>query len=126
MTAKKKQPLQDAGYYVEHFTRGELADLDQALGESLRGEIGMLRVVMRRFFARCADEADDLTMMANALQVLGLSCGRLAKLLQTERGLQDTLADELGEALSRSMAAVLDELNQTSLNGNAEGGQLGG
>jgi len=122
----KKKPLQDAGYYVEHFTRAELADLDQALGESLRGEIGMLRVVMRRFFTRCADEADDLKMMANTLQVLGLSCGRLAKLLQTERGLQDTRAYELGEALSRSMAAVLDELNQTSLNGNAEGGQLGG
>ena len=111
---------------MEHFTKAELADLDRALGDSLRGEIGMLRVVMRRFFVRCADEADDLKMMVQSLQVLGLSCGRLAKLIQTERGLQDTRADELGEALSRSMAAVLDELNQTSLNGNGEGVHLGG
>jgi len=125
MTARK-QPIMDASFYIEHFTRAELADLDQALGESLRGEIGMLRVVMRRFFARCAEEADDLKMMAQSLQVLGLSCGRLAKLIQTERGLQDTRADELGEALSRSMAAVLDELNQTSLNGNGESGRHGG
>ncbi len=116
----------DANFYIEHFTRAELADLDRALGESLRGEIGMLRVVMRRFFERCANEADNLKMMAQALQVLGLSCGRLAKVIQTERGLQDTRADELGEALSRSMAAVLDELNQTSLNGNGEGGGHGG
>ena len=125
MTARK-QPIMDANFYIEHFTRAELADLDQALGESLRGEIGMLRVVMRRFFERCAQEADDLKMMAQALQVLGLSCGRLAKVIQTERGMQDTRADELGEALSRSMAAVLDELNQTSLNGNGEGGGHGG
>lgn len=125
MTARK-QPIMDANFYIEHFTRAELADLDRALGESLRGEIGMLRVVMRRFFERCANEADNLKMMAQALQVLGLSCGRLAKVIQTERGLQDTRADELGEALSRSMAAVLDELNQTSLNGNGEGGGHGG
>jgi len=122
----RKQPIMDANFYIEHFTRAELADLDRALGESLRGEIGMLRVVMRRFFERCANEADNLKMMAQALQVLGLSCGRLAKVIQTERGLQDTRADELGEALSRSMAAVLDELNQTSLNGNGEGGGHGG
>ncbi len=122
----RKQPIMDANFYIEHFTRAELADLDQALGESLRGEIGMLRVVMRRFFERCAQEADDLKMMAQALQVLGLSCGRLAKVIQAERGMQDTRADELGEALSRSMAAVLDELNQTSLNGNGESGRHGG
>jgi hypothetical protein len=64
-------------------------------------------------------------MMAHALQVLGLSCGRLAKIIQTERGLQDRQADELGEALSRSMAAVLEEMNHSGLNGNG-GGVSGG
>jgi len=125
VTAKKHPPA-DAVFYVEHFTPAELADLDRALGESLRGEIGMLRVVMRRFFERAAHETDDLKMMAHALQVLGLSCGRLAKIIQTEHSLQDRQADELGEALSRSMAAVLEEMNHSGLNGKSEGGNGGG
>jgi len=119
MTAKKR-PQGEANYYVEHFTRAEMADLDRALGESLRGEIGMLRVVMRRFFERAAAESDDFDILADALRVLGLSCTRLAKVIQTERSLQDRRADELGDALARSMAAVLDELNHAGLSGNGE------
>ena len=103
-----------AGYYTGHFTRAEMADLDRALGDSLRGEIGMLRVVMRRFFERVAEEADDIKALADALRVLGMSCTRLARVVQTERQLQDTHTDELGEALSRSMAAVLDELREAT------------
>jgi hypothetical protein len=98
-------------FYSQHFTRGEMADLDRALGDSLRGEIGMLRVVMRRFFACAAQEADDVKALAEALRALGLSCTRLAKLIQTERQLQDQRGDELGEALTRSIAAVLEELH---------------
>ena len=125
MTAKKR-PEVEAGFYVEHFTRAELADLDRALGESLRGEIGMLRVVMRRFFERSAEEADDFDALADALRVLGLSCSRLAKVIQTERSLQDEKADELGEALSRSLAAVLEELSNTGLGSQENGdGQHG-
>lgn len=114
MTAKK-QPVDEVGFYVEHFTRAEVADLDHALGESLSGEIGMLRVVMRRFFERAASETTDIEVLADALRVLGVSCTRLAKVIQTENQLQDKRADELGDALSRSMAAVLEELNSTGL-----------
>lgn len=125
MTARKR-PENEMGFYVEHFTRAEMADLDRALGESLSGEIGMLRVVMRRFFERAAQEANDLEVLADALRVLGLSCTRLAKVIQTERRLQDKKADELGEALSRSMAAVLEELNNAGLYGAGEGKAHGG
>ena len=103
-----------AGFYNQGFTRGELADLDRALGDSLRGEIGMLRVVMRRFFERAAQEVDDVKALADALRALGLSCTRLAKMIQTERQLQDSRTDALGEALTRSMAAVLDELRDAN------------
>jgi hypothetical protein len=103
-----------AGFYADHFSRGELADLDRALGDSLRGEIGMLRVVMRRFFERAAQEVDDVNALADALRVLGLSCTRLARVVQAERQLQDARTDELGEALTRSMAAVLEELREAT------------
>ncbi|MBN2044499.1 MAG: hypothetical protein JW757_05720 [Anaerolineales bacterium] len=122
--ASHQKPDIAASFYVEHFTRGEMADLDRALGESLQGEIGMLRVIMRRFFERAAQEADDLNVLSDALRVLGLSCTRLAKVIQTEKSLQDKRADQLGEALSRSMAAVLEELGYSGLNG--EGGPVGG
>jgi hypothetical protein len=123
---RPERPEGEVGFYVEHFTRAEMADLDRALGESLRGEIGMLRVVMRRFFERAAEEAEDLNILADALRVLGLSCTRLAKMLQTERSLQDKRADELGEALSRSMAAVLEELSNVNLGKDERGTAVGG
>ncbi len=108
-------PTEDpAGFYRSYFTRRELADLDRALGDSLRGEIGMLRTVMRRFFERVGQEADDIKALADALRVLGLSVTRLARVVQTERQLQDTHTDALGEALTRSMAAVLDELREAT------------
>jgi len=50
-----------------------------------------------------------------------LSCSRLAKIIQTERSMQDKRADELADALTHSMAAVLDELSNASLNTNSEG-----
>ena len=62
-----------AGFYNQSLTRAELADLDRALGDSLRGEIGMLRVVMRRFFACAAQEDDDVKTLAEALRALGLT-----------------------------------------------------
>ena len=124
MTSKGKSDG-SVGFYVEHFTRGELADLDRALNDSLQGEIGMLRVVMRRFFERAAQEADDLKALADVLRVLGLSCSRLAKVIQTERDFQDKHGDDLGEALSRSMEAVLEELRSTSLNTPNPGGKFG-
>ena len=117
----RKRPDDSPGFYFEHFTRAEVADLERALGDSLRGEIGMLRVIMRRFFERAAEEAEDLKVLADALRVLGLSCTRLARVIQTEKNLQDKRADELGEALSRSMAAVLEELGSSGLNGGMEG-----
>jgi hypothetical protein len=123
--APRKRPAEELGFYIEHFTRGEIADLDRALGQSLSGEIGMLRVVMRRFFERTAEEASDFDGLTKALNVLGLSCSRLASLVKTEQSLQDTQADELGEALSRSLAAVLEELNHTSLQ-TSKGGEFDG
>lgn len=117
----KKQAGDGADFYVEHFTRAELADLDKALGESLLGEIGMLRVVMRRFFERAASEADDLDRMIDVVRVLGLSITRLAKVIQTERSLQDKQADELGDALTRAMAAVLEEMGSAGLSGAGDG-----
>ena len=122
MTGQRRPQADEVGFYVEHFTKAEMADLDRALNESLRGEIGMLRVVMRRFFERTAEEADDLKALANALSVLGLSCSRLAKMIQAEQGLQDQRADELGEALSRSLGAVLDELSTAGLSPSSRGG----
>jgi hypothetical protein len=120
MPSKKTSPTGEVGFYVEHFTRAELADLDRALNDSLQGEIGMLRVVMRRFFERAAQEADDLQALAEVLRVLGMSCARLARLVTIELRLHDKRADELGEALSQSLAAVLEELNQSGLNGNGK------
>lgn len=124
--AAKKQSRPEAGFYIEHFTKAELTDLDRALGQSLLGEIGMLRVVMRRFFERAAHEAEELDALAEVIRVLGLSCTRLARVIQTEQRLQDKHADELGDSLTRAMAAVLEEMGSAGLNGGTAGEDNGG
>jgi len=121
----KKQAGNEAGFYVEYFTKAELADLDRALGESLWGEIDMLRVVMRRFFEKAANEADDLNRMIDVLRVLGLSVTRLAKVIQTENGMQVKRADGLGDSLTRALAAVLEEMDSAGLSAHGEVGQDG-
>lgn len=118
----KSRAEKPVDFYVEHFTRAEVDDLDRALGQSLGGEISMLRMVIRRFFERVSNEADDLAQLSEALSILGLSCSRLAKVIQTEHNLNDARADELGEALSRSMAAVLEEIGQNGLGEPPQGG----
>ncbi len=113
--ASGKRPADELGFYIEHFTHGEIADLDRALGQSLSGEIGMLRVVMRRFFKQATEEATEIDGLVKTLTVLGLSCARLASMVKTEQSLQDKQTDELGDAFSRSLSAVLEELNHASL-----------
>lgn len=121
-----KQPAgNDASYYSEHFTQAELADLDRALGESLTGEIDMLRVMMRRFFILATSEKDNLDALKNALQLLGLSCSRLARVIQTEQSLQDKQTDELGDSLTRAMSAVLEEMGSAGLTNHDEEAQNG-
>lgn len=124
--AGNKDSAAEVGFYMEQFTRAELADLDRALGQSLLGEIGMLRMVMRRFFERAAHEATDLDALADVVRVLGLSCGRLARIIQTENSLQDRRADELSDALTKAMAAVLEEMDGAALNGQTGGAAHGG
>jgi galactokinase len=121
----KQQTPPENGFYMEHFTRAEIADLDRALGQSLGGEISMLRIVMRRFFQKAAHEAEDLEMLADALRILGLSCSRLARIIQTENKLQDRRMDELGDVLNASMTAVLEEMNHSRLGQQSQGGQDG-
>jgi hypothetical protein len=63
--------------------------------------------------------------MTDVLRVLGMSVTRLAKVIQTEHGLQDKRADELGDSLTRAMKAVLEEMDSAGLNGHGEGEQDG-
>lgn len=121
----KKPAGNDAGYYGGDYSKAELADLDHAQGKSLAGEIGMLRIMMRRFFNLTSREENDLDKIKNALQLLGLSCTRLARVIQTENSLQGDSADELSESLHRAMSTVLEEMGSAGLDGHGEGAQDG-
>lgn len=121
----KQQADNDAGYYGGDYSKAELADLDHAQGKSLAEEIGMLRILMRRFFNLTTSEANDLKELKNALQLLGLSCTRLARVIQTEHSLQGDSADELSESLHRAMSAVLEEMGSAGTNSHSEEAQDG-
>lgn len=79
-------------------------------GQSLSGEIAMLRALLCRV-RELAEEEHGLEEMLRILEVASLSSSRLANLLKAQRQLDagQNPADQLTEA----MAAKIEELSKT-------------
>ncbi len=96
------------GFYSRCFRELENADL-QATGHSLKDEIRMLRVLIRRMFDLASHEDGELEQMADCLNTLGMASSRLAALLRTEQKLNvehNDLTDSLNQALAETIQAL--------------------
>lgn len=93
----RNQSARTHGFYARYITAEEREDLTaiSALGLSLEGEIGLLRVRLRR----ALDEGVDLSAISRAL-------GRLTAMMKAEKVISGDAASEWEEA----MADVLTEL----------------
>lgn len=97
-----------AGFYRRGFRAGELADLQTAMDASLREEIAMLRVAIRRLF-EMSGQVEDTNEAARQLSALSLSVSRLAGLLQTQAQL-GRKAEQVVEAVQSAILQTLEEM----------------
>ncbi len=120
------------GFYTKNFSLTERRSLQEIEGVVLSDEIGLLRVLIRRFANQIKGsqgvslndsaqaEADSIRISAVPhtsvcglhLSVISEAMLRLASLLRTDNMLGGSDHDKLGEALARSMSAVLEELRE--------------
>jgi hypothetical protein len=99
------------GFYAKYFSLAERRGLEATEGAVLGGEIGLLRVLIRRFAEQVqASQGVALNESAQHLAVVSEAMVRLASLLRTERLLGGDEANTLFRQLERAMEAVRKEL----------------
>ncbi len=101
------------GFYTKQFSLNERRGLQEIEGVFLSDEIGLLRVLIRRFAEQIkGSQGVSLNESAQHLAVISEAMLRLASLLRTDNMLGSSEYDTFGAALSRSMSVVLEELRE--------------
>ena len=99
------------GFYTKNFSLAERRGLQSAEGVVLGDEIGLLRVLIRRFAEQIqASQSVSLYESAQYLAVISEAMSRFASLLRTDHMLGGRETDTLMTQLGLAMNNVLDEL----------------
>jgi hypothetical protein len=121
--------LGDAGniqsdFYSEHYTRRERKQMSQVLNQTMWDEIGMLRTLIKRFFGASSNRADqtDVRTFAYDLTLLGLSCTRLARVMQVNSTLQSGLKDSGDDGVNAALQVLLSEMGRQTDDSSVEAG----
>ena len=99
------------GFYTKYFSLAERRGLQAAEGLVLGDEIGLLRVLIRRFVEQIqANQGVSLNESVQHLAVISEAMSRLASLLRTDHMLGGSETDTFMMSLNRAMTSVLEEL----------------
>ena len=98
------------GFYSRKFSALEHRDLETSLGDDLRSEAAMLRVVIRRVFELSAD-IEDREGAFNLLRHISLAVGRLAAILRVRSLYGLSPADEYQLAIDEALSELVEELD---------------
>ena len=99
------------GFYTKNFSLAERRGLQAAEGLVLGDEIGLLRVLIRRFAEQIqASQGVSLNESAQYLSVVSEALSRLASLLRTDHMLGGSQTDTLMTQLGLAMNSVLEEM----------------
>ena len=99
------------GFYSKNFSLAERRGLQAAEGLVLGDEIGLLRVLIRRFVEQIqANQGVSLNESVQHLAVISEAMSRLASLLRTDHMLGGSETDTFMMSLNRAMTSVLEEL----------------
>ncbi|HEX9013397.1 MAG TPA: hypothetical protein VF813_07770, partial [Anaerolineaceae bacterium] len=96
------------GFYSRWFRSAEIADLELPDGLTVRDDIDMLRVVMRRLFELVSEGEPDAETLSTALAAMGKVAFHIGSLLRAEKALAEEKAD-IAAALSQALNGVLEE-----------------
>ncbi len=109
----------EKGFYQARFKWAELEDLAAKAAsnpsESLKDEIDMLRVMIRRVI-EISDGVDDLKESLVALNCLGLAANRLANLLKTQK----EFGADKGEKTWNLLLEILRRSKEEKLEGQGD------
>jgi len=108
-------------YNDEHFTPKERKDLAKTLNETMWEEIGLLRTAIKKFHGASTrgKDAKEAQRLEDDLQVLGISCTRLARVMQVNKAVMQVnkalragQPEPMDSAISQAIAALLDDMKQ--------------
>ena len=102
------------GFYEGHLTPKERKDLAKTLNETMWEEIGLLRTAIKKFHGASTrgTDANEAQRLEDDLQVLGISCTRLARVMQVNQALRADQPESMDSAINQALAALLDDMKQ--------------
>lgn len=101
----------DAGYYAGHYTAKERRQLSKALSRTLWEEVALFRTCIKKFFGLTTMNTDqlDLQALSGVVNTLGLSCTRLARVMQVNQALTSANGDRSEGMISEVLGRMLEE-----------------
>jgi hypothetical protein len=107
----KRYPKRKQGYYARRFNAAEIQDLQTDTTGSLKDEIELMRVLIRRLFDITCEEAATLDDWIKVVGTLGSAASRLARMLVVNRQLEsgDDPVREIKDALELFLGKVKPE-----------------
>ena len=102
------------GFYEGYLTAKERKDLAKTLNETMWEEIGLLRTAIKKFHSASTRGTDvnEAQRLEDALKVLGISCTRLARVMQVNQALRADQPESMDSAINQALASLLDDMNQ--------------
>lgn len=110
----------DAGYYAAHYTAKERRQLSKALSKTLWEEVALFRTCIKKFFGLTTMNADqlDLEALSGVVNTLGLSCTRLARVMQVNQALTSANGDRPEGMISEVLERMLEEWEAEEVKGD--------
>ncbi len=105
----------DPGFYSKYFTRSELQEVSDALNTSLNSEISLIRTMLKRLFAAAREAGEDFEQSLNLINVLGLTCIRLSRLIEANRAMQMEKETQIHNALNLALSDIVADWQRASL-----------
>jgi len=101
----------DAGYYDAHYTAKERRQLSNALNQTLWEEVVLFRTCIKKFFGLTNKNTEqlDLEALSGVVNTLGLSCTRLARVMQVNQALAPAGGEKSEAMISEVLGRMLEE-----------------
>ena len=100
-------------FYSDNFTAKQRKDLIHTTNETMWDEIAMLRTAIKQYYSLVNKKvtSENPYRFADALQLLGLSSTRLARVMQINKALGDGKSDAMDGEINTALEALMGEYN---------------
>jgi hypothetical protein len=109
----------DEGYYATHYTAKERRQLSMALNQTLWEEVVLFRTCIKKFFGLTSRNSEqlDLQTLSGVVDTLGLSCTRLARMMQVNQALAPAKEAQSEAMINEVLGRMLEEWEAEEVKG---------